>query len=191
MQGVKIIYPQILKSAIIDFWKKNKQHVVLSVYGDSMAPLIRKGDRVSIFFCNINDIKIGDIIAFTNNPNQLVIHRAIAIHSNNDGYQICQKGDNSPAWSWISHLQVFGKVQSIIKHNRVIDCNHKILKIIQRWISILSIINITLCDKYNTPLLTTKIKKNNFITVCLAGFNRLTQLIIYWIIRITIIAGSN
>jgi len=55
------------------------QDAVFTVVGFSMEPLLRNGDRVRLTPVDRNEIIPGDIIAFTNQAKNLVVHRVTAV----------------------------------------------------------------------------------------------------------------
>jgi len=65
------------------------------VNGRSMYPLLHSGDIVIIL--PFKDIKLGDVIIFKNDADELVIHRVIAILECDNGSKLyVTKGDNNP-----------------------------------------------------------------------------------------------
>ena len=71
-------------------------HVVIS---DSMYPQIRTGDAVVMKNIDPAKVKTGDIIIFRNpgKPEDLVIHRVVAVSESGQAHFYSTKGDNNPA----------------------------------------------------------------------------------------------
>ena len=68
----------------------------LEILGDSMFPTLKKGDVVSVSFCEAEDIKKGTIIIFHHWPNNLTIHRVVEIHKCGGKIIYKTQGDNNP-----------------------------------------------------------------------------------------------
>jgi signal peptidase I len=67
----------------------------IAVTGFSMVPTIVPGQRVRIFPCNIEHIKMNDIIAYKLDPNSwITIHRVIQIVYENSAKYLKTKGDH-------------------------------------------------------------------------------------------------
>lgn len=64
------------------------------VFGTSMTPIIHEGDIVYVASCQIDQVRIGDIVAFFS-AKGIVIHRAIHAQYNKQNFIICM-GDASP-----------------------------------------------------------------------------------------------
>ena len=73
--------------------------------GRSMYPLIKSGDSISIKFCNREDIKVGDIVAFRRGE-ITVVHRLIK----KTGTGFLEKGDLQIRAQFIKPEMIMGKV---------------------------------------------------------------------------------
>ncbi len=82
------------------------------VNGRSMYPLLHSGDVAIIL--PFKNIRLGDIIIFRNDADELVIHRVIAILECDNGSKIyITKGDNNP----------FNDIDSGIISRKSVSCN--------------------------------------------------------------------
>ena len=73
----------------------NPFHVVVS---DSMSPQIRTGDAVIMKNIDPANVKTGEIIIFRNpsEPEDLIIHRVVAVSDSGQVHFYSTKGDNNP-----------------------------------------------------------------------------------------------
>jgi len=87
--------------------------------GSSMLPFIRMGDRVVIRPARVEQIKIGDIIAYSNNgQNNVTCHRLVK----KVGLQLVAKGDTHiRGYERISHHSLLGKVVLIERSRYTIN----------------------------------------------------------------------
>ena len=99
-------------SPSLEIWKGSDRKINLKVHGDSMSPLIRAGDGISLLLTQSDNLRLGDVVAFLENEN-IVVHRLIKKKEVNGQWWFCQKGDNLPGWSWVRGDQVLGRVESI------------------------------------------------------------------------------
>ncbi|MEA2014578.1 MAG: S24/S26 family peptidase [Thermodesulfobacteriota bacterium] len=104
---------------VMEIWKEKDRSLGLTVYGDSMRPLINPGDRISLRLMDAVLLKRGDIIAFREG-NHLVVHRFIRKKMVNGTWMFCQKGDNLRGWSWLQEDRIVGKVESIRRQGRIL-----------------------------------------------------------------------
>lgn len=60
-----------------EIFKTGKTEIV--VFGNSMLPTLKSGERISIYRCDAEEIVIGDIIVYKLRCNHLVVHRVLDI----------------------------------------------------------------------------------------------------------------
>jgi len=89
----------------------------LAVATGSMEPNINIGDVVIIRKCNIEDIKVGDVIEYNKNGSS-IIHRVIEINNDNEGnYYLVAQGDNNETMDKkVLEEQITGKALFKIKY---------------------------------------------------------------------------
>ena len=95
-----------------EMWKETDRTVDLDVNGNSMNPLIKIGDRISIRLVGANELRTGDIFVFWKDKNT-VVHRFIKKRKKNGTWRFCEKGDNCTGWTWIKEIEVLGKVETV------------------------------------------------------------------------------
>jgi signal peptidase len=83
----------------------------------SMVPSIKPGDVTIIRKCNINDIKVGDVIEYSLEDYN-VIHRVIAVYNYYEGTVLITKGDanKSPDIHPVTGNQVIGRLEYTIPY---------------------------------------------------------------------------
>ena len=100
-------------TAMLDLWRDSRQEFTLRLEGRSMLPVAAPGDRVTIQPLHNEQLRCGDIVALRQGET-LVVHRLLGARSGDQGGVLyCQKGDNSPAWSWAEPDTVLGRVTAI------------------------------------------------------------------------------
>jgi hypothetical protein len=104
----------------LEIWKTADKKINLEVSGDSMAPLIRTGDCISLRLTPSDNLRPGDVAAFFQNKG-ITVHRLIKKKKVNGQRWFCQKGDNLLGWAWIPEDKVLGRVESIQGADRVMD----------------------------------------------------------------------
>jgi signal peptidase len=83
----------------------NTQYPALAVVSESMLPTLNVGDVIIVQGVPVTQIEAnyttGDIVVFRSphNPDERIVHRAVKIESEVDGYWITTHGDNNPAGS--------------------------------------------------------------------------------------------
>jgi hypothetical protein len=109
-------FPQLDRatiSAVLELWKDGRRPFTLRLEGRSMVPLVRPDDRVTIQPVSPDLLRCGDLVAVQAGRN-LVVHRFVQSRTGPDGIRrLCQKGDNSPAWSRVDPDAVLGRVTAI------------------------------------------------------------------------------
>lgn len=143
--------------------KKSEGYFVYTVISDSMNPLIRKGDKITVIKKDFDKLKKYQIIAFQNNTsgneNIPTVHRIIK-KINNVKIVYKTKGDNAlfADKEFVKKEQFIGVVDEIIKNKFNIKINSKTGKILSFFTYFL------FCIKNFFKLLFLNIK-NFFITV--------------------------
>lgn len=95
---------QLLKDAI-----KDQGVVQLSVHGDSMRPLLHKGDRVSVARLD-RGVVVGDVLLFSY-ADQLILHRLIGIE--NESHCLVMRGDHNESVERIRENDVMGVMTEV------------------------------------------------------------------------------
>ena len=112
-------YQKLIEHSIREHLREGRT-VKFTVSGDSMRPLIRKGDRVHVEQCNPRDLSAGDIITYRNDA-LYVTHRVLWITRRGDGIRLITKGDSEitldPPFS-SNHM--IGKVIAIGRADRTL-----------------------------------------------------------------------
>lgn len=76
--------------------KRLQKPFELSVYGNSMAPLLNNGDKILVEPCIHNKLKPGDIIVYQKFSDHLTVHRIVDITALSKTRFYCEtKGDNN------------------------------------------------------------------------------------------------
>lgn len=79
--------------AVLHLWKQSGQIKTITVDGQSMLPLLRRGDRVTVK-CGVSPVRRGDLVVFYR-QRQLVIHRVVLLSRSAAGLTLVTKGDNA------------------------------------------------------------------------------------------------
>lgn len=78
-----------------------------------MLPLAAPGDRVEIRPSGTEELRVGDVVALQLGE-RLVVHRLLRFRAGPGGSRLlCQKGDNSPASSWVDSGLAIGRVAAV------------------------------------------------------------------------------
>jgi hypothetical protein len=110
---------------MLDLWRESRQDFTLRLEGRSMVPVAAPGDRLTIRPLEPRQLRCGDLIALRQGE-ALVVHRFLMARTAGDGgRRYCQKGDNSPAWSWVSPDALFGRVTAISTPRLVHDLSRR------------------------------------------------------------------
>ncbi len=113
MRDIKNAVPSATRSLNIEEWHRlgregNVLPVTITLEGDSMRPLIRRGrDKVTIVPL-MRELKIGDVVLFKGGEKRYVVHRVRGIDAN--GW-VCTLGDN--CWNddgWMPSELIWGLV---------------------------------------------------------------------------------
>ena len=70
------------------------KYQLIAIATNSMNPSFYRGDALIIEKCNINDIKMGDILVFVSDG-RIVTHRVVKKYIDDDGIKFITKGDNN------------------------------------------------------------------------------------------------
>lgn len=93
------------------------KYKMIAIATNSMSPTYRRGDAIVYEKINIENLKVGDVLAFQSS-NVVVTHRIIKIWHQGDEYYFTTKGDNNNTED-IFHPReehVLGRVDYIIKY---------------------------------------------------------------------------
>jgi len=108
-------------TAVLQLWREaGGRPLTVPLEGRSMAPLALPGDRVTIHPAELQALRCGDLIALLMGGT-LVIHRFLGFRETPAGLRLCQKGDNTPAWSWVAADSLVGRAALIEGPQRTLD----------------------------------------------------------------------
>lgn len=125
------VLPQInypTRSALLELWREGRRPFILRLEGNSMNPVARSGDRVTIQPVAPEQLRRGDIVAL-HQGDAVVVHRLVMARtagaggSGAGGY--CQKGDNSPVWTRFGADAVLGRVTVIHGPDRLVQLSRR------------------------------------------------------------------
>ncbi|MFC1863250.1 signal peptidase I [Thermodesulfobacteriota bacterium] len=110
--------------------------------GYSMYPRLRPGDQLVVKRLSAESLQVGDIAVYTNSGKNLIAHRLIKRISHSE---CVFKGDSllNPDHSTISNKDIIGRVDAIIRKDRIISNNSRLGRKINRLIALLSCKNLT------------------------------------------------
>ena len=92
----------------------------LPVLTDSMAPLIRGGDRVLVWRVAAEQVRFGDIVVFRRNGD-LVVHRVFKKQRTANGLRFSEKGDTRVTFAPISGEDIVGRVTMVERRGRMLS----------------------------------------------------------------------
>jgi len=131
----------------------------LRVTGDSMYPLIRKGDIVLVRILSPDKLSLGDIVVFRRGG-EYVTHRFLE----DDGMTILTKGDNSVfPDARIDKEAVFGEVFQIQHIDKVLELDNKRAHYIAAIMALFSLANANITIALETMWI--KLFKNEFTRI--------------------------
>lgn len=110
------------------------------VKGISMRPFFKTGDRFVVKKSKTSDLRIGEVIAYNSDNNaEVVCHRLVKKVKLKDGFILYARQDSLPDWQVekIKEERLIGKVNAVIRNNRVINLDTWHQRIINRIIIIL------------------------------------------------------
>lgn len=139
----------------------------LQVQGASMAPLIRDGDILTLEPVNIRGISVGDAILFKSLKGNLMIHRVIQKKRSLNTFHFLTQGDQAADNDgWIASEQVFGKVTTIERGQRILNGTEFAARFFNWWAA----------QRLNTPLLRSRfVKKIQHLARKLPFFARYSE----------------
>jgi signal peptidase I len=106
-----------LRKPTLDLLRGSGKSLRLKVEGDSMIPLLRPGDAVTIIFCSPAALVVGDVVAYEVDSG-VAIHRVLRRVGRGGGVSVYQKGDNMRSGGWLDERQILGKVVSVTSGGR-------------------------------------------------------------------------
>lgn len=113
-------YTRLIDHVILEQLGKGKTFT-FTLTGNSMHPLIRKGDRVHIQGCDPRDLSAGDIITYRNDA-LYVTHRVLWIRRRGTDIRLIAKGDSEITVDPpLSPEHILGKVAAIGRANRTLN----------------------------------------------------------------------
>lgn len=99
-------------------------YLELPAHGNSMFPLIQRGNVCRFIPCSPGSLMKGDIILFHNNQGQLIAHRFIRTESENGATLYILKGDTNLGHDLpVTAEQLIGKLAYIKKEVRGVSIN--------------------------------------------------------------------
>lgn len=116
---------QSTRAAVLELWRDGRRPFTLRLEGGSMDPVALAGDRVTVQPVSAEQLRCGDILAL-HLGETVVVHRLLMVRTAVDGRRwFCQKGDNSPVWSWILPETVLGRVVTIQGPDRTLHLSRR------------------------------------------------------------------
>ncbi len=96
--------------------------IEIPIQGQSMRPLIQSGDTVRVSPYPQTPVAVGDVVLFRREKS-LVAHRVIAMKEENGAHLIAERGDNAILVVWRPAGEIVGRVERVIRGQRVLDLN--------------------------------------------------------------------
>jgi hypothetical protein len=94
--------------------------LAVSVTGSSMFPILLSGDKVLVKKSSIEDLAAGDIVVWTNDSQQLIAHRILALEISSTPPSITTKGDLClEADPPVEFERVLGKIVAVLRERKV------------------------------------------------------------------------
>ncbi len=92
--------------------------------GDSMSPLVRDGDVLTVHPADAGSIRLGDVVLFTDGHGRPLVHRVIRKVASPEGIRFTVQGDRVVQPDGvIPAAQVYGRVTAIERAGMRIDMN--------------------------------------------------------------------
>jgi signal peptidase I len=136
-------YTRLIDHVILEQLGKGKTFT-FTLTGNSMHPLIRKGDRVHIQGCDPRDLSAGDIITYRNDA-LYVTHRVLWIRRRGTDIRLIAKGDSEITVDPpLSPEHILGKVAAIGRANRVLHLEAPHWRLLNHFLWMLSLGEATL-----------------------------------------------
>lgn len=125
-----------LIAAVLDLWRGTGSQQWITTDGQSMQPLIQRGDRLLVI-CDVAGIRLGSIVAFRRNG-RLVAHRVIGININKTDKSVVflTKGDNAHRFDLpVPKDEVLGYVLAIARGESVRSLQSLSSRLTGLWIA--------------------------------------------------------
>lgn len=101
--------------------------------GVSMQPLVQDGDQLVVAPVEVEKIRVGDIILFTNESGRALVHRVIKYQTLDGVMNFLMQGDHaSHPDGWISPPSILGKVTLIGRSGKVIRADGIMMTILSK-----------------------------------------------------------
>jgi signal peptidase I len=131
-------YTKLIDRVILEQLGKGETFT-FKVTGDSMHPLIRRGDRAHIQGCNPRDLSAGDIITFRNDD-LYITHRLLWTRTRGNVIELITKGDNEITIDPpVSPTHIIGKVIAIGRADRTIRLEALFWRFVNRLLRVFSL----------------------------------------------------
>lgn len=85
-----------------------------------MAPFLRGGEKVVWAPVEPRALMTGDLVTFMSGK-VLLVHRVLRLRSRQGALEVREKGDAQRMGRWIDAADVMGRVETVLKGERVID----------------------------------------------------------------------
>jgi signal peptidase I len=110
---------------------KSGRSVRFRARGTSMSPLVRDGDVVLVQPVEAGSIRVGDLVFFSQEPGNIVVHRVIRKQAGPEGVQFTVQGDQvSRPDGVIPMSQVYGKVVAVDRQGVRIETDRPVMRIL-------------------------------------------------------------
>ena len=97
--------------------------------GNSMQPLLRDGDILSVSPVDFDQIRIGDVIMCSSHSGCIVVHRVILRKNKFEQNQLLVKGDQAEKPDgWINSSQIYGRVAAFERQGNKVALDSLIMK---------------------------------------------------------------
>ncbi len=101
-----------LSSFVLKNMGLSGRNPTVEIRGNSMLPLLRDGQSVTVDTSMARGVRAGDIILFLN-ADRLVAHRVLAVRSAGGGRRYIEKGDNQLVFGIVNHEDLLGTITAI------------------------------------------------------------------------------
>ena len=108
-----------LSSFVLKNMGLSGRNPTVEIRGNSMLPLLRDGQSVTVDTSPAREVRPGDIILFLN-ADRLVAHRVLAVRSASGSRRYIEKGDNQLAFGMVNHEEVLGTITAIDGKNDLV-----------------------------------------------------------------------
>lgn len=90
------------------------------VEGGSMAPFLRGGEAVVWAPVEPRALRTGDLVTFMSGK-VLLVHRVLRLRARHGALEVREKGDAQRLGRWMDAADVLGRVETVLKGDRVLD----------------------------------------------------------------------